>query len=340
MKKVIQEKVMNNFFDLTQYEKEEAFRIEQINYFKESLGEDLLKVLNDPTVTEIMYNNTDTNIWIKQFKKGMYRTEIPLSVNKAKLLVEIIASYNREVINRKNPVLSATLPDGERFETIAYDSAKNKIIFSIRKRARYIISLEEYVEQQAITSHQKNIIEKYIKEKRNILVAGGTDSGKTTFLNACIDKLKDSNDRVALIEEIPELRCDIANRIEMVVSYFVKMQELLKRCMRLNPNRIIVGEIREGAEAQTLLKAWNSGHPGGLSTIHADSCSEALHKLELYLSEVVKGSIDYPQRRHIASAINIIVFMEEADGIRKVKEIKEVLGYDKKEETYILKDIN
>lgn len=126
----------------------------------------------------------------------------------------------------------------------------------------------------------------------------------------------------------------------MVVSYFVKMQELLKRCMRLNPNRIIVGEIREGAEAQTLLKAWNSGHPGGLSTIHADSCSEALHKLELYLSEVVKGSIDYPQRRHIASAINIIVFMEEADGIRKVKEIKEVLGYDKKEETYILKDIN
>ena len=330
---------MSNFFDLNQYEKEEIYRLEQINYFKESLGEELLELLNDTTITEIMYNNTDSNIWVKQFKKGMYRTGIELSVSKAKLLVEIIASYNGDIINKKNPALSATLPDGERFETIAYDSAKNKVVFSIRKRAEHIIPLEEYIEQGAINNYQKNMLEQFIKEKKNILVAGGTDSGKTTFLNACIDKLKETKDRLALIEEIPELRCEVKNRIELVVSPFVKMQELLKRCMRFNPNRIIVGEIREGSEAQTLLKAWNSGHPGGLSTIHADSCEEALNKLELYLGEVTKGTIDYPQRRHISSAINVIVFMSEEDGIRKVQEINRVIGYDRKEENYILEKI-
>lgn len=328
-----------NYFDLSQHEKEEAFRIEQIEYFKESLGKDLLEVLNDPTITEIMYNNTDGNIWVKQFKKGMYRTNIPLSVTRAKLLVEIIASYNDEIINRKNPALSATLPDGERFETILYDSAKNKVIFTIRKRASRIIPLEEYVEQRAITSRQKDLLERFILERKNILVAGSTDSGKTTFLNACIDKLKNTNDRVALIEEIPELRCEIRNRIELVVSDYLNMQQLLRRTMRFNPNRVIVGEIRQGIEAQTLLKAWNSGHPGGLSTIHADDSLEALYKLELYLSEVLKGNIDYTQRRHISRAINIVVFMAEENGIRMVQELKRVLGYDKYKEEYILEDI-
>ena len=327
-----------NYFDLTQYEKEEAFKEEQISYFKESVGEKFLSLLNNTEITEIMLNNTDNNIWVKQFKKGKYRTDIKLSENKAKLIIEIIASYNKDVINKKSPAISSILPDGERFEAILYESVKDKPVFSIRKRALNIISLEEYISQGALKLEQKIKLEQFIKEKKNILVAGSTDSGKTTFLNACIDKLKDTKDRVFLIEEIPELRCEVENRVELVVSEHLNMQALLKRTMRLNPDRIIVGEIREGAEAQTLLKAWNSGHPGGLSTIHADDCEEALYKLELYLSEVLKGSVDYPQRRHISTAINVIIFMAEEKGIRKVKEMKVLKGYDRKEEN-ILEDV-
>lgn len=325
-----------NYFDLSQYEKEEVSRLEQIKYFKESMGRELLSFLEDDEIIEIMLNQ-DGSIWVEKFGHGIIKTDVTLSKSKGRQLIEIIAGYNGEVINKKNPALTAILPEGERFEAILYRSVKDNPIFSIRKRPKKIFTLEEYVRQGILKESHKDILKEFIGQKKNILVIGGTSSGKTTFVNACLDELKDTKDRVFLIEEIPELKCDAANKVELIVSEELSMQNLIQRSMRLNPSRITIGELRKGEETQSLLKAWNSGHPGGFSTIHADSCQDGLTKLEQYLSEV---NVGYMQSYVIASSVNILVFMASENGKRMVKEVKILKKYDKKNQEYILEDVS
>ena len=169
------------------------------------------------------------------------------------------------------------------------------------------------------------------------MIVGGTSSGKTTFVNACINELKDTNDRVLILEDQPELQCSVANKNFYRTNDFIKMIDLLRFCMRANPDRIIVGELRAGEETLELLKAWNSGHPGGFATIHANSAAAGLKKLKQYLGEETVSD----QSEVIEEGINIIVTLvkDKDKNKRVVKEIKELIRYDENSKKFILKDV-
>jgi len=196
---------------------------------------------------------------------------------------------------------------------------------SIRKHASAIFPLSRYVSEGRISEGAAEYLQEAIHDAKNILVAGGTSSGKTTFVNALIRELLEiaPNDRLIVIEDTQELQCATTNKQNFVASDGVSMQKLLKTAMRYRPDRIIIGEVR-GGEALDLLKSWNTGHPGGLATVHANSAPAALLRLEQLISEV---SVT-PMRALIAEAVNVVVYMKEFGRLgRQVTEIISVTGY-------------
>jgi type IV secretion system protein VirB11 len=203
---------------------------------------------------------------------------------------------------------------------------------SIRKHASAIFPLSRYVEEKRITPEAAEYLREAIRDARNILVAGGTSSGKTTFVNALIRELLEiaPEDRLIVIEDTAELQCASVNKQGFVSTENVTMRKLLKTAMRYRPDRIIIGEVR-GGEALDLFKSWNTGHPGGLATVHANSAHSALLRLEQLIAEV---SVT-PMPALIAEAINVVVFMRQFGRIgRRVTEIIEVTGYGEGEYRY------
>ena len=165
---------------------------------------------------------------------------------------------------------------------------------------------------------------------------GGTSSGKTTFINGCINELTETEDRVFLLEDTPELQCNILNSVFLTTTHYVSMKMLLQSSMRLNPDRIIVGELRRGEETLELLKAWNSGHAGGVSTIHANDCQSGLMKLEQYLAEVVASD----QKKTILEGVDIVVnLIKNEENKRVVREIKLLKDYNENKKEYVLEEI-
>jgi type IV secretion system protein VirB11 len=171
------------------------------------------------------------------------------------------------------------------------------------------------------------IIRAALRAKKNVLVVGSTGSGKTTFVNACLDAMAalTPHDRVISIEDTTELQCPVKNYLDLRAVGKVTMLDCLRACMRLKPTRIIVGEVR-GAEAHTLLKAWNTGHPGGMATVHANDAMSGLIRLESLLAEATSA----PQQTLIAEAVDLVVFIDEEPNVaagRKVREVLLVTGY-------------
>lgn len=179
------------------------------------------------------------------------------------------------------------------------------------------------------------VISRAIEERKNILIVGGTGSGKTTFANAIIDGIvnKCPHDRLIIIEDTNEIQCTAKNHVILRANDKISMLLLLKAVMRLRPDRILVGEVR-GGEALALLKAWNTGHPGGIATIHANNALAGLNRLEQLIAEI---SIS-PMQTLIAEAVNIVVFIKKNKTGREIKEVIEVLGFDKQKQNYITKE--
>jgi type IV secretion system protein VirB11 len=260
--------------------------------------------------------------------------------SKVKALLGTIASYLNTTITSTNPILECELPiDGSRFEGLL-PPIVNKPTFTIRKKASQIFTLEEYYHQKTLSKEQYLQIKKAIynsedteQSKKNILIVGGTGSGKTTLANAIIDGIvqQTPNDRVVIIEDTAEIQCAAKNAVILRTSNKVNMLMLLRATMRLRPDRILVGEVR-GAEALDLLKSWNTGHSGGIATIHANSARAGLTRLELLISEATIA----PMQTLISEAINIVIFITKTKNGRTVKEIIEVTGYDKSKEDYII----
>lgn len=301
--------------------------IELLNY---SLGEEVVKYFSDDNVIEIMLND-DGKLWIDTFD-GTKDTGVIIDNEKALGVAYLLASHIGAEINQDCPHLGGELPGtGFRFQ-IEIPPIVSNVSFNIRKKAIRVFSLNDYLENGIITKRQKEIIEKAVAKRKNILVVGGTSSGKTTLCNAILKEIAKYNNRVVLIEDVQELQCETENKVRMKTSKNTTIRDLIKITMRKTPERIIVGEIRDGA-ALDLLKAWNSGHPGGISTIHADDCLGGLEKLEQYIQEVSAN----PQSKLIARAVDLVVVIAKVEGQRRITQIVTVDGYENGE--YILNEV-
>lgn len=316
--------------------------------FLRELGPDLRRVLDDEKTEDVCLNQ-DGKVWVKRGGTG-FRYEFDMDPYFALLMIGT-AAYMREnrIVNADNPILEIDLPIYKsRFEAIIPPVVVSPI-FAIRGRARYVPTIADYV-ASGIVSHREDplnvkrraedrlamceglghgeIFELAIKQRWNVLVAGSTGSGKTTLCNALLEAQKrlTPNHRTILIEDTPELNCEVENFVAMLSSNKTTMLDCLKATMRLKPDRISVGEVR-GGEALTLLKAWNTGHPGGFATLHADDAYGGL----LRLQQLVAEATDSSQEEFIAKAVNLVIFIDGDPDLprgRKVKEVCLVSGYE------------
>lgn len=290
---------------------------------RRELGPLVIGLLDDPEVIEIILNH-DGKVWAEKLGQDMEEVGA-MAPWQAKAMMGTVASLMETVINSQNPIIECELPlDGSRFEGMLPPVVPAPV-FAIRKRAVKVFSLKDYVEQGIMTHEQRALIETAIRDRNNILIAGGTGSGKTTLTNAAIRHIAEASpkDRIVIIEDTRELQCESPNYTPLKVTRDIDMTGLLMSTMRIRPDRIIVGEVRDGA-ALALLKAWNTGHPGGIATLHANSAEAALIRMEQLVAEASSEQ----QRELIAEAVHMIVFIARRDGKRRVEQVLRVDGYD------------
>ncbi len=301
---------------------------------RQAMGPVIAGALADRLVVEVMVN-PDGKIWVDRIGEGRSWTGEHLAPADADRILRLLADHAGEVVTRDSPRISATLPEtGERFQG-AFMPVVSSPAFAIRKRPEVVFTLAEYVAQGIMTEGQVGVIREAAVNHQNILIVGGTGSGKTTLANAILAEPAFARDRVIIIEDTAELQCSAPDQIQMLTKRTdppVTMTDLVRDTLRLRPDRIIIGEVRDGS-ALDLLKAWNTGHPGGLATIHANSAAEGLTRLEDLIGEVTQR-IPY---RAIAQAINVILFIERAPDGRRVRSVARVLGHD--QDGYRLEEI-
>ncbi|GGY37059.1 P-type conjugative transfer ATPase TrbB [Parvularcula lutaonensis] len=279
--------------------------------------------LETDDVIEILAN-PDGSIWIERAGRGVEVSPDIISAAARERIIRLVASSIGEACDRSAPIVSAELPgSGERFEGLL-PPVSTSPCFSIRKPATTPFSLGDYVTQGALAPALAAALQDAIATHANILIAGGTSSGKTTFTNALLAEASLHDDRIVILEDTRELRCSAPNVVQLRTHRgSTSLQDLVRSTLRLRPDRIIVGEVR-GAEALDLLKAWNTGHPGGITTLHANSAHGALTRLEqLTLEATPRAPFDL-----IAEAIDVVVFMTRAGGQRRVEEALRVTGFD------------
>lgn len=290
---------------------------------RRELGPQICALLQEPGVNEIMLN-PDGTLWVERIGAPMEMIGT-LSASRAESLMGTVASTLRTQITALNPILECELPlDGSRFEALI-PPVVSAPTFTIRKKASQIFTLTDYVESGIMSQAQCEAIEAAVRNRRNVLVVGGTGTGKTTLTNGIIAYMANAcpQDRIVIIEDTGELQCSATNVVILRAVDHVDMTRLLKATMRLRPDRILVGEVRDGA-ALALLKAWNTGHPGGAATVHANSAPAGLIRMEQLVAEATQA----PMQALIAEAVDLIVSIEKTAGGRRIKEVVTVNGHD------------
>ncbi|MCW5255656.1 P-type conjugative transfer ATPase TrbB [Verminephrobacter aporrectodeae subsp. tuberculatae] len=295
-----------------------------VEKLKRELGSVICELLEEPTVIEIMLN-PNGRLWVERLGAPMQQIGI-MPASQAESLMGTVASTLRTQITAHNPILECELPlDGSRFEALIPPVVSGPT-FTIRKKAIRVFTLDDYVENGIMTQQQCAAIKAAVRNRRNVLVVGGTGTGKTTLTNAIISYMAECSpqDRIAIIEDTGELQCSAENAVLMRAVDHVDMTRLLKATMRLRPDRILVGEVRDGA-ALALLKAWNTGHPGGAATVHANSAPAGLIRMEQLVAEATQA----PMHTLIAEAIDLIISIEKIAHVgRRIKEVVTVEGHD------------
>ncbi len=278
--------------------------------------------LEDASVIEIMAN-PDGRLWIERHGAGRERADVALKAADVERIIRLVASHIGFDCDKEHPVVSAELPGtGERFEGVLPPVATGPA-FAIRKPAGRVIGLDDYVEAGIMTGGEALILKAAVARRDNILIAGGTSSGKTTLANALLAEMASAKDRIILLEDTRELQCAAQDLVALRTSKTIDLESLVRSTMRLRPDRIIVGEVR-GGEALDLLKAWNTGHPGGIATVHANSAASALSRIEQLIGERT-SQVPY---QLIADAIDLVVFIARTNDGRRVQEIIRVDGLD------------
>jgi P-type conjugative transfer ATPase TrbB len=291
-----------------------------------AMGKHIAEALADPVVIEVMVN-PDGRLRLDCLGEGVIDTGIRLGKADIERIIRLVASHVRLEAHADNPVVSAELPPrdegvaGERFEGILPPVALGPC-FTIRKPAARVYTLEDYTTDRIMLPAQAQMLRQAVADRRNLLIAGGTSSGKTTLANALLAEMAGLGERVILLEDTRELQCAAPDCVALRTKPgIVSLADLVRSTLRFRPDRIIVGEVR-GGEALDMLKAWNTGHPGGIATVHANSAHAALYRLEQLIQEAV---ITVP-RRLIAEAIDIIVFIQGRGTARRIDTIAEVTG--------------
>lgn len=303
--------------------KHEAAQQRHILMLETAFGQAIMDYLQDPSIIEIMLN-PDGHIFIDQLRIGKSPTQIFISPEQAENIIKLVASYKNYEVHEKTPMVATEIPFlGARFQGWLPPVVK-AASFAIRKRATNIFTLEHYVKEKALTQKQAYFLQNAVLNRKNILIVGGTGTGKTTFANALLDVLKGTNDRILILEDLPELQLLAEDVVFMNTTDSVNMRDLVKGSLRMRPDRIIIGEVRDGA-ALELLKAWNTGHPGGISTLHANSIETTPYRLEDLIREVVAT----PPQYLIPQAVDLVVFIERTKhGLRKIQSLATLTGFE------------
>ena len=291
-------------------------------------GEQVMAALQEPSVIEILLN-ADGTLWLEKLGEAM--TEVGhLDATSAAAAIQTAATLAGQPGSSLSPIVQCVLPfRGERFEGLL-PPVVTRPVFSIRKPALQVFTLEDLTRQGVLSAAQTRCLVQAIFQRRNIVVSGGVSTGKTTFCNALVAEVAQTTPehRLILIEDTPELQCAAPNHVALCSGEAADMGALLRATLRLRPDRILVGEVR-GGEALTLLKAWNTGHPGGLTTVHANSPKAALSRLEQLASEAASG----PHRDLIVEAIDLVVQLQRSQCGRRVSDIHIVQQGELKDET-------
>lgn len=296
-----------------------------------ALGSEIAAWLEDASVIEVMLN-PDGRLWIDRLGAGISDTGSGMSAADGERIIRLVAHHVGAEVHGKAPRVSAELPEtGERFEGLLPPVVAAPS-FAIRKPAVAVFTLTDYVAAGIMAQWQADALVEAVGSKKNILVAGGTSTGKTTLTNALLAEVAKTDDRVVLIEDTRELQCAAPNLVSLRTKDGVAtLSDLVRSALRLRPDRIPIGEVR-GAEALDLLKAWGTGHPGGVGTIHAGSALGTLRRME----QLIQESVVTVPRALIAETINVIAVLVRDGTGRRLAELAEVTGLDARGDYRIL----
>ena len=285
------------------------------------LGVEIRAALADTAVVEVDVN-ADGSIWVERHGQDQALVgRMPAQV--AMSLICTVAALTHRVVTQAAPILEATLPDGSRFHaTVPPITAAPTL--AIRKHLSQALTLDDYLAQGVMDKEQHALLRQAVAQRQNIIVAGSTGSGKTTLTNALIHEISQASPqhRLLILEDTPEIICSSPNYVAKRTTVGVDMRALVRSSLRMRPDRIIVGEVR-GGEAEALIRAWNTGHPGGVATLHCSSAYAALAKLEEYVADAVAGD----KRRGIAEAVDLIAFITRSADRRVLSELLRVQGF-------------
>ncbi|MBZ8134107.1 P-type conjugative transfer ATPase TrbB [Afifella sp. IM 167] len=286
-----------------------------------ALGPAIARFLEEPGIVEVMLN-PDGRLWVDRLSEGLSDTGELVAPADGERIIRLVAHHVGAEVHAGSPRVSAELPEtGERFEGLLPPVVAAPT-FAIRKPAIAIFSLDDYVAAGIMDTGQANALRTAVAKRKNILVAGGTSTGKTTLTNALLAEVAKSADRVVIIEDTRELQCAAPNLIAMRTKDGVAtLSDLVRSSLRLRPDRIPIGEVR-GPEALDLLKAWGTGHPGGIGTIHAGTAIGALRRLEQLIQEAV---VTVP-RALIAETIDLVAVLSDRGSQRRLAELSAVAG--------------
>ncbi|MBU6407955.1 MAG: P-type conjugative transfer ATPase TrbB [Alphaproteobacteria bacterium] len=283
-----------------------------------ALGPAIAAALAEPDVVEALIN-ADGMLWIDRVGRGLARTETRLSPADREAAIRLLAHEAGETVGADQPLLATILPDSAARVQAVLPPLVSAPVLSIRKRPSAIYTLDDYVAAGIATAAQIETLRQSVIDRRNIVVAGGTGSGKTTLLNALLAEPAFRDARVVALEDTAELQLVGANVVQLLTRRTdpqVSMRDLVRTTLRLRPDRIVVGEVRDGA-ALDVLKAWNTGHPGGLLTLHANSAADALTRLKDLCLEAAPAN----PARLIRAAVDLVVFIARTEAGRMIADI-------------------
>jgi type IV secretion system protein TrbB len=292
---------------------------------RRELGGVVLGALADACVVEVMLN-ADGELWVERLGTGVVRLGQGMGRSQAENLLGTVAALVETEINEGRPLLEVELPfDGSRFHGVV-PPVSSAPVFAIRKRALRVYTLDDYVADGTLTAGAREALRRALEQRQNIVICGGTGSGKTTLANALLREaveLAGPCERFVILEDTVELQCTAANHIQLRTTDEIDLTRLVRATMRMRPDRIVIGEIR-GREALALLKAWNTGHPGGVTTVHANSARAALSRIDQLIQEA--GVPSQPQL--VADSVDLVVSIARWNGRRRIEELLQVEGYE------------